>query len=266
MRRGVGLLPPFLWILAVGLLPPLLAPLPATLEGLLVAALLAAPLAALAAASVAAAPLTDRPAVLLGIAALLALPAIGPVETGWLAALRGGLVLWAAGLLGRAFAAVLVRRWPEPHRLLPAAVGLALCDLFSVAVGPARLAVEGGLLRSLLLPLPVPGGATPGFVGISGLVAIALLRRWLPAAVLSPARLLAAGVVGLWLALGQAYVTRGAAPALPWILGLVTLAAWPRLGITGSILRRTVRLALIAAGLLGLLGALLIATRASATP
>lgn len=266
IRGGAGLLAPLVWIAAVGVLPARLAALPLTAEGLLVAALLASPIVALLAVAVSGAPLSERTSVLAGLGALAATLALGPVEEGPVAAVRGGLVLWSAGLLGRAFGVVLTRRWPEPHRLFPAAVLFALFDLFSVAVGPARLAVEGGLLRALLVPLPAPGGTTPGFVGASDLVALALLAQWLPTRVLPLPRLVAAGVLGLGCALGQAFLTRSAAPALPWILGLVTAAAWPRLGVTPVILRQTARQAAVAAVVLGAVGAALLATRSPASP
>lgn len=267
MVRGAALLlAPLLWIAAVALLPAPLRALPASLEGLLVAALLASPLVVALAVAVASSGLGERPAVVLGLVALAGLVVLGPVEEGARAALRGGLVLWAAGLLGRAFAVVLSRRWPEPHRLFPATVLLALFDLFSVAVGPARQAVDGGLLRALLVPLPAPGGGTPGFVGISDLIAVALLVGWLPRAVLPPGRVVLASMLGLWLALAQAWLTRGAAPALPWILGLVTIAAWPRLGVTAALVRRTARQGAVAALLLGVVAAGIVATRASPSP
>jgi len=212
---------------------------------MLAAALVATPLVTGATLLVASAALPEAASILLALVAALGAVLLGPAEEGPTVAPRAALLLLAAGQLGRSFAGVLARRWPEPWRLVPAAVLLALFDLFSVLVGPARLAVEGGPLRALLLPLPVPGGATPGFVGVSDLVAIALLAGWLPAPVASRLRVGLASAAGLFGALGLAFATRAASPALPWILGAVALVSWPRLGVTRPVLVRTVRLAVL---------------------
>ncbi|MBS2028669.1 MAG: hypothetical protein JST54_12275 [Deltaproteobacteria bacterium] len=158
-------------------------------------------------------------------AALVGLGAVVGALLATNSALHASLVLVAALGLGAAFAAWVEPRLSDLSVVVTAAVCLALFDFWSVKFGPAHHAATGGFLQRLLLDVPAPDGWTR-FLGISDLLVIALLAELGARRGIGRARVFGAGLLALWASLAQAYVTRGAAPALPWIGALFALAAW----------------------------------------
>jgi hypothetical protein len=242
LRRAGFLLGPLAYAALALALGALCADLPpAELAGKLGAALLGTLLALGALAWAGLAPPARDRAALAGLAALgLALPAARLASPGalLLPAAHAGLLLLAAAGLGEAFADEIHRRLAHPSAVVTAALCLALFDVWSVLFGPAGNAASGGLLKLLLIEVPAPGGWMP-FVGISDLVVVAMLiglgkrRGW------GGTRGLLAGAAGMTLALGQAVLTRHAAPALPWIGAAFCAVAWPQVRPDAQGWRRT---------------------------
>lgn len=167
--------------------------------------------------------LARDPAALAGLALL----GLALVSMRW-PALHAAIVLAAAAALGDAFADWVAPRLRDLSVVLTAAVCLALFDVWSVTLGPAHSATAGGFLKRLLLDVPTPGGWL-GFLGISDLVLVALLAGLCRRRGAHAWRALLAGLLGVLASLGQAYLTRRPAPALPWIGGFFALLAWPLL-------------------------------------
>ena len=153
---------------------------------------------------------------------------------------HAALVLVAALGLGAAFAAWVAPQLEDWSVVVTVAVCLALFDFWSVKFGPAHHAATGGFLQRLLLDVPAPVGWTR-FLGISDLLVIALLAELSARRGLGRARAFGAGLLALWASLAQAYLTRGPAPALPWIGALFAIAAWSTVRPTRAGWMRTAR-------------------------
>lgn len=140
--------------------------------------------------------------------------------------LHAALLLASAIALGDAFSDWVTPRLRDLSVIFTTAVCLALFDVWSVTLGPAHSATSGGFLSRLLLDAPAPSGWIH-FLGISDLVIVVLLEGVIARRGKRPTRALLAGLLGILASLGQAYLTRRPAPALPWIGAFFAALAWP---------------------------------------